>query len=60
MAPKLETILYAVGGLFALATIIYFAWEYLTALPKSIKAVLLGLLVIVFMILSKVFEERDI
>ena len=60
MAIRLETILYSVGGLFALATIVYFAWEYLTSLPRIIKSVLLALLVILFILLGRWLEERDV
>ena len=60
MAFTLETVLYAVGGLFAMATIIYFSWEYLHIVPRAIKAVLLGLLVIVFILLGQWLAERDI
>lgn len=57
---KLETILYSAGGLFALATIIYFAWEYLALIPKSIKATMLGLLVVLLIFLSMLLKERDV
>lgn len=60
MALKLETVLYSVGGLFAMATIIYFSWEYLHIVPRAIKTALLGLLVIVFIILGHWLAERDI
>lgn len=60
MEIRLETILYILGGIFGAAAIIYFAWEYLTVLPRIIKAGLLLLLMIVFIFLGKHLEERDL
>ncbi len=60
MAFRLEQILYTLGGLFAAAAIIYFAWEYLVLLPRIIKAALLVLLMGVFFFLGRHFQERDV
>lgn len=37
----LEGVFYALAGLFGLAAIVYFAWEYLDVLPRITKSVLL-------------------
>lgn len=60
MAFRLEHILYSIGGLFAAAAIIYFAWEYLTLLPRLVKTVLLVLLLAAFYFLGNHFKERDV
>lgn len=57
---KLEHILYSLGGLFAAAAIIYFAWEYLILLPRIIKASLLLLLIGFFFLLGKYFHGGDL
>jgi len=59
MALRLEHLLYSLGGLFAAAAIIYFAWEYLVLLPRAIKASLLFLLIFFFIVLGRVFERGD-
>lgn len=59
MALRLEHVLYSLGGLFAAAAIIYFAWEYLVLLPRVIKAGLLILLIGVFAVLANYLKERD-
>ncbi len=60
MAFRLEHILYSIGGLFAAAAIIYFAWEYLALLPRAVKTVLLVLLLGAFYFLGNHFRERDV
>lgn len=48
---ELEQIFYALAGLFGLAAVIYFAWEYIDVLPRITKTVLLfGLAALLFMI----------
>ncbi len=37
----LEGVFYAIAGLFGLAAIVYFAWEYLDVLPRITKSILL-------------------
>jgi hypothetical protein len=60
MAIRLENVLYTVGGLFAAAAIIYFAWEYLFLLPRVSKTLLLILLIGVFFFLGNHLKERDV
>ncbi len=60
MALRLEHVLYSIGGLFAAAAIIYFAWEYLALLPRIIKTLLLVCLIGAFSLLGRHFQERDL
>jgi len=60
MALRLEHVLYSLGGLFAAAAIIYFAWEYLVLLPRVIKTALLILLIGVFVLVAHHLKERDV
>ncbi len=60
MAFRLEHVLYGLGGLFAAAAIIYFAWEYLVLLPRVVKAGLLFLLILLFIVLGRFFERGDV
>lgn len=56
---KPETLFYFFGGLLGLATILYFTWEYLFALPKEIKTVMLFSLSSSFFFLGQYLRERD-
>jgi hypothetical protein len=50
---ELEQIFYTIGALFAIAAIIYFAWEYLEVIPRITKSfLLLGLSIILFLVAS--------
>ena len=57
---RTEYIFYTVGILFAVATILYFTWEYLFALARSLKVVSLVLLIIFFWFMGVIFQERDL
>ena len=54
---ELEQIFYAIAGVFVLAAIIYFAWEYVEVLPRITKAILLFLLAILFFIKAGLQRE---
>ena len=57
---KVEYIFYTVGIIFAIATILYFTWEYLFDLARSLKILALVLLTLFFWFIAKYLEERDV
>ena len=58
-AMKTEYIFYTVGIIFAIATILYFTWEYLFELARSLKVTALVLLTLFFWFLGSYLRERD-
>jgi hypothetical protein len=56
---KLESIFYIVGGIFAFATIIYFAWEYLITFSRFIKVIMLVLVTIALYFCARELHRRD-
>lgn len=56
---KTETIFYLVGGLFGLAAIVYFTWEYFLSFSKGVKVAMLICLVIAFFFLGMILRQRD-
>jgi hypothetical protein len=56
---KLESIFYIVGGIFAFAAIIYFAWEYLISFSRFIKVLMLICATIVLYFASRELHRRD-
>lgn len=56
---KLESIFYIVGAIFAIAAIIYFAFEYLIHLAKTIKVILLILVTITLYFSAKEMQRRN-
>lgn len=54
---ELEQVFYALSGLFGLAAIVYFAWEYIEVLPRVTKSVLLFLLAILIYLLAGSLRE---
>lgn len=54
---ELEQIFYAIAGLFGLAAIVYFAWEYLEVLPRITKAILLFALAVLLFIAAGMLRE---
>jgi hypothetical protein len=56
---ELEQIFYLVAVLFALAAIVYFAWEYLDVLPRITKVVLLIMLAAVFFLTADVLRAKE-
>ncbi|MBI4146230.1 hypothetical protein HY489_02735 [Candidatus Woesearchaeota archaeon] len=57
---KTETIFYTVGIIFTIATILYFTWEYLFDLARSLKIIALSLLTLFFWFLASYLRERDV
>jgi hypothetical protein len=56
---KTEYIFYTVGVIFAIAAVLYFTWEYLFALAKSFKIVVLLLLTLFFWFVGSFLRGRD-
>lgn len=56
---KIENIFYILGVLFIIAATIYFAREFLTDLPKTLKVILLLIGVVVTFIFADVLKGRD-
>jgi len=54
-----EYIFYTVGIIFAIAAVLYFTWEYLFALARSLKIVVLLLLTAFFWFTGNYLKERD-
>ena len=57
---KTETIFYSIGIIFALATILYFTWEYLFDLSRVLKVIIPVLLTLFFWFLASYLRERDL
>lgn len=55
----LEGVFYALAGLFGIAAVVYFAWEYLDVLPRITKAILLFGLAIVLYLIGGMLREVD-
>lgn len=56
---KTEHIFYTVGIIFMLAAILYFTWDYLFRLGRSLKIVVLLLLTLSFYFIAHWMRERD-
>ena len=56
---KTDIVFYTVGVIFALATILYFTWEYLFDLSRSLKVVILVLLTLFFWFIAAYLRECD-
>ena len=54
---ELEQIFYTFAGLFGLAAVVYFAWEYLDILPRVTKSVLLLLLFLLLFLIGGMLRE---
>ncbi len=57
---KTEYIFYTVGIIFMIAAVLYFTWEYLFQLARSLKIVALLLLTLFFYSMANFLKERDI
>ncbi len=57
---KTEYIFYTVGIIFAIATILYFTWEYLFDLARSLKVISLILLTLFFWFMANYLQESDL
>jgi len=56
---RTEYIFYTIGILFAIATVLYFTWEYLFELDRPLKVAALVLLTLFFWFLGNYLMERD-
>ena len=57
---KTEYIFYTVGIIFMIAAVLYFTWEYLFQLSRSLKVVALLLLTLFFYFMANFLRERDL
>lgn len=57
---RTDVVFYTVGIIFALATILYFTWEYLFDLSRSLKVIILALLTVFFWFMAAHLKERDL
>lgn len=57
---RTEYIFYTVGVIFAIATILYFTWEYLFDLARSFKVIALALLTLFFWFMAGYLKEREL
>ena len=57
---RTEYIFYTVGIIFAIATILYFTWEYLFDLARSFKVIALVLLTLFFWFMAGYLKEREL
>jgi hypothetical protein len=60
MALQTEYIFYTVGVIFAIAAVLYFTWEYLFELARSLKVVSLVLLTLFFWFMANELRERGV
>ncbi len=56
---KTEYIFYTVGIIFMIAAILYFTWDYLFQLSRSLKVVALILLTLFFYFMANFLRRRD-
>jgi hypothetical protein len=57
---KTEYIFYTVGIIFMIAAVLYFTWDYLFQLARSLKVVALLLLTLFFYFMANLLKERDL
>ncbi len=57
---KTEYIFYTVGIIFMIAAVLYFTWDYLFQLARSLKIVSLILLTMFFYFIANDLKERDL
>jgi RsiW-degrading membrane proteinase PrsW (M82 family) len=57
---KTEYIFYTVGIIFMIAAVLYFTWDYLFQLARSLKVVSLLLLTLFFYFMANFLRERDL
>jgi hypothetical protein len=57
---KTEYIFYTVGIIFMIAAVLYFTWDYLFQLARSLKIVSLILLTLFFYFMANFLRERDL
>jgi hypothetical protein len=56
---KTEYIFYTVGIIFMIAAVLYFTWDYLFQLARSLKIVALLLLTLFFYSMANFLKGRD-
>lgn len=54
-----EYIFYTVGIIFMIAAVLYFTWDYLFQLARSLKVVALLLLTMFFYFMANWLKERE-
>lgn len=57
---NLEYVFYTAGVIFMIAAVLYFTWDYLFALARSLKVVVLLLLATTFYFGANHLKERGI
>ena len=57
---RLEKIFYIFGTIFALATILYFTWEYIIEFSDAIKSIILICLSIILFFVGEAMRGGDI
>ncbi|MEM3154566.1 MAG: hypothetical protein QW165_03325 [Candidatus Woesearchaeota archaeon] len=57
---KTEYLFYTVGIIFMIAAVLYFTWDYLFQLARSLKIVSLMLLTLFFYFMANFLRERDL
>lgn len=60
MQMRTEYIFYTIGVIFMIAAVIYFTWDYLFHLARSLKIVVLLALTAFFYFIANYLRERDI
>lgn len=60
MPMKTEYLFYTVGIIFMIAAVLYFTWDYLFQLARSLKIVSLMLLTLFFYFMANFLRERDL
>ena len=56
----LEKIFYGFGLIFAIATILYFTWEYIINFPDIVKSIILICVSIVLFFVGGVMRSKEI
>ena len=57
---KMETIFYVLGVIFIFASILYFAWEFITDLPEPVKLAVLIVATAITFIAGEMMREADL
>ena len=60
LSMKTEYIFYTVGIIFMIAAVLYFTWDYLFQLARSLKIAALLLLTLFFYFMANFLRERDL
>lgn len=57
---NIEKLFYVIGILFALATILYFTWEYILTFSNTIKSILLISISIILFFIGEIMREKNL